>query len=134
MGRIKQVIIIRKDLKMTKGKMIAQGSHASLGVVLGMMEREIKEDGSMEMSVNIDKDSPLTDCLENIFTKICVYVNSEEELESVYQQALDKNLPSCMITDRGLTHFKGVPTKTAVAIGPCFSEDVDEITSSLRLL
>ena len=134
MSRVKQVIVIRKDLKMTKGKMIAQGSHASLGVVLGMMDRKVKEDGSMEMSISIDKDSPLKEWLETIFTKICVYGNSEEELESVYQQALDKNLPACIITDRGLTHFKGIPTKTAVAIGPCFSNDVDEITSSLRLL
>ena len=119
---------------MTKGKMIAQGSHASLGVILGMMNREVKEDSSFEMSINIDENSPLKVQLDTIFTKICVYVNSEEELESLYQQALDKKLPACIITDRGLTHFKGVPTKTALAIGPCFSEDIDAITSHLRLL
>ena len=39
--------------------MIAQGSHASLGVILGMMNREVKEDSSFEMSINIDENSPL---------------------------------------------------------------------------
>jgi PTH2 family peptidyl-tRNA hydrolase len=34
---VKQVIIIRKDLNMRKGKMIAQGNHASMGVIFNYM-------------------------------------------------------------------------------------------------
>lgn len=33
---VKQVIVMRKDLQMTKGKIVAQGSHASLAVILKM--------------------------------------------------------------------------------------------------
>lgn len=135
MSTVKQVIIIRKDLKMTKGKMIAQGSHASLGVVLGMMERRENVNGDgYTLSINVGENSPLQTWLDTIFTKICVYVNSEDELVDLYNKAVENNLPACIITDRGLTHFKGVPTKTALAIGPCLSEDVDKITGHLRLL
>lgn len=135
MSTVKQVIAIRKDLKMTKGKMIAQGSHASLGVVLGMMEKSSNVNGDgYTLSINVGENTPLKTWLDTIFTKICVYVNSEEELIDLYNKAIENNLPACIITDRGLTHFKGVPTKTALAIGPCLSEDVDKITGHLRLL
>lgn len=135
MSVVKQVIIIRKDLKMTKGKMIAQGSHASLGVVLGLMEKKVNSnDDGYTLSINVGEGAPLKTWLDTIFTKICVYVDSEEELVSLYDKAIENNLPACIITDRGLTHFKGVPTKTALAIGPCFSADVDKITGHLKLL
>lgn len=135
MSKVKQVIIIRKDLKMTKGKMIAQGSHASTGVILGLMDRKVSEPrDEYEMTLKVSKGSALEAWLDVIFTKICVYVESEEELVELYNQAIAANLPACLITDRGLTHFKGVPTKTALAIGPCFSADVDIITGNLPLL
>lgn len=45
MSKSKQVIILRKDLKMTKGKMVAQGTHVSLGAILKMMNTDnIKQD------------------------------------------------------------------------------------------
>ena len=71
MSTVKQVIVIRKDLKMTKGKMIAQGSHASLGVVLGMMERRenVNDNGNgYTLSINVGENAPLLKWLEyNIF-------------------------------------------------------------------
>ena len=33
---VKQVIVMRKDLNMRKGKMIAQGSHASVNAILNL--------------------------------------------------------------------------------------------------
>ena len=38
---MKQVIVIRKDLNMRKGKMIAQGAHASIDAILGMDNKAI---------------------------------------------------------------------------------------------
>lgn len=134
MSKVKQVIVLRKDLKMTKGKMIAQGSHASLGVIFAMMDKIPKTDNSYDMILSIDNNSDIKTWLEDIFTKVCVYVESEEELVTLYEKAIDKNIPACLITDRGLTMFKGVPTKTALAIGPFKSDEIDEITGHLRLL
>ena len=35
----KQVIVLRKDLNMRKGKMVAQGAHASMGAILGQAKK-----------------------------------------------------------------------------------------------
>lgn len=135
MSKVKQVIVIRKDLKMTKGKLIAQGSHASLGVILSMMGHIPKPSGNgYDMVLSVENNSDIKEWLENIFTKICVYVESEEELVSLYNKAMDNKIPACLITDIGLTMFNGVPTKTALAIGPFKSEEIDKITGNLRLL
>ena len=125
----KQVIIIRKDLKMRRGKEISQGSHASLAVVLNEMR---KDKNTFEFK--IEKDSPWDKWLNGLFTKICVYCNSEQELIDIYDKAKVANIPAVLITDAGLTEFNGVPTKTCVAIGPYWSEEIDKITRHLPLL
>ncbi len=123
----KQVIVMRKDLGMRKGKMVAQGSHASLGAVLWMQE-------GMNGSITGDLVKARDSWLEGTFTKICVGVNSETELMQVYKAAIQANLPVKLITDAGHTEFHGVPTRTCLAIGPAWSEDIDKITGGLTLL
>ncbi len=134
----KQVIVMRKDLNMRKGKMVAQGAHASMGVLLHMM-------GEPQEGVRVEQDRPLSvyrlyaegyvrDWLKGRFTKICVSVNSEQELLDIYRKAQDEGIPCVLITDSGLTEFNGVPTNTCVGIGPWKSEDIDAITGDLKLL
>jgi PTH2 family peptidyl-tRNA hydrolase len=122
MSKTKQVIVMRNDLNMRKGKMIAQGAHASMSFLL-------KEDAAY----NAAQDD-IAEWLESSFAKVCVYVNSEEELINIYEQAKEKGLIVHMITDLGRTEFKGIPTKTCLAIGPNKSEKIDEITGNLKLL
>lgn len=131
--KVKQMIVIRKDLHMTKGKMIAQGSHASLGIILEMMNKKIENNG-YSLTLNVEKGFPLYSWLKGGVKKVCVYVNSEEELINIYNMAEEKSLPVIMIEDDGLTMFKGVKTKTCIAIGPALEDDIDEITGNLRLL
>ena len=116
----KQVIVIRRDLKMRRGKEIAQGCHASLGAIL--------HDGKLKS----DQDTKAW--LKGRFTKICVRVNSEEELLEIYNQARALNLNTCLIKDAGLTEFSGIPTLTAVAVGPGKEEIVNKVTGDLKLL
>jgi PTH2 family peptidyl-tRNA hydrolase len=118
---VKQVIIIRKDLKMNAGKLAAQASHASISF---LVDRFIKKDKLTEAE---------TIWVEEKFTKICLKVNSEEELLRIYQSAKSQNLECVLITDAGLTEFHGVPTKTCIAIGPDFSDKIDKITNNLKL-
>jgi peptidyl-tRNA hydrolase, PTH2 family len=66
-------------------------------------------------------------------TKICLQVQSEEELLSLYQAALKAGLEAYLVKDAGRTEFKGVETYTAVAIGPNQSEAIDKITGHLKL-
>jgi PTH2 family peptidyl-tRNA hydrolase len=133
--KTKQVIVMRKDLNMRKGKQISQGSHASMKVFLDLCEVNYLEyNNEVEYTFKFKDDSLWNEWLNGIFTKIVVSCDSEQELEELYQKAKDKKLPCSMIIDAGLTEFNGVPTKTCIAIGPANSDDIDEITKDLKLL
>ncbi len=67
-------------------------------------------------------------------TKICVSVDSAEELLEVYNRALTAGLNTELIIDSGFTEFNGVPTKTCIGIGPNLASDIDKITGHLKLL
>jgi len=133
-NKTKQVIVIRKDLKMRKGKMVAQGAHASMKAIL---DQGYVEFDDIEIGLNtfiIPMSADMESWLAGIFTKICVSVDSEEELLSIYEQAKKTGMPCALIKDAGLTEFDGVPTFTAVAVGPAKNEEVDKITKHLKLL
>ncbi len=128
---------MRKDLNMRKGKMIAQGAHASLGVLLHMMNQEesFRFDNTTPVTTyTLHADGYVRDWLKKKFTKIAVSVNSEAELLEIYQKAQQEGIPSVLITDSGLTEFGGVPTNTCCGIGPWRREDIDKITGHLPLL
>jgi len=126
----KQVIVVRKDLKMRKGKMIAQGAHASMKAVFDT--GSIKHPESDVLIIPYPPE--LRAWFLDKFTKIAVSDDSEEELLDIYQQAKDAGLYCSLIQDAGLTEFDGVPTYTAVAVGPGKNEDIDKITGELKLL
>lgn len=117
---MKQVIVLRRDLNMRKGKMCVQSCHASMAAIL--------DNGHVIPSPEISA------WLSGNFTKVCVGVDSEEELFEVYRKADEAGLHCSIVRDLGLTEFHGVPTLTAVAVGPGKPEDVDKITGHLKLL
>ncbi len=125
---VKQVIVMRKDLNMRKGKMVAQGAHASMKVFWDISR---KFDGHYR---SIPMTDEMEEWLDGRFTKVVVGCGSEEELDSLYNKAQVCGLPCSLIVDAGLTEFNGVPTKTCCAIGPANAEDIDKITGELRLL
>ena len=127
MQTAKQVIVIRKDLNMRKGKMIAQGAHASLKVLL---DRGITTADTVEIALT----PPMAAWVTGRFTKVCVSVESEAALDEVVERARAAGVPCALIVDAGTTEFNGVPTKTCCAIGPAWAEDVDAITGELPLL
>jgi PTH2 family peptidyl-tRNA hydrolase len=125
----KQVIVMRKDLGMRKGKMIAQGAHASLKVLLqaGALSAD-----RATFSIQL---SPATAAwLGGRFTKVCVSVDSEAALDAVVEAARAAGVPCALIVDAGQTEFHGVPTKTCCAVGPAWTDEVDAITGKLPLL
>jgi len=123
----KQVIVMRKDLNMRKGKLVAQGAHASMGAILG----QCKKDGDkLVLDLNDERMAPW---LTGRFKKICVYVNTEQELLDIHEAAKAAGLISSLIVDAGLTEFNGVPTKTAVAVGPDREDKIDAVCKHLPL-
>jgi len=65
--------------------------------------------------------------------KVTVKVGSEQELLGVYDKALAAGLVVHMITDRGLTEFGGIPTRTCLAVGPDYDDLIDPVTGDLEL-
>lgn len=128
----KQVIIVRKDLKMRKGKMMAMAAHAGMKVFFDRGSIITNDAGTRVLCIPLTDD--MLEWVENIFTKICVSVDSEAELLALYGMAKDLDIPCSLIKDVGLTEFDGVPTYTAVAVGPAKNEDVDKVTKGLLLL
>jgi PTH2 family peptidyl-tRNA hydrolase len=123
----KQIIVLRKDLNMRKGKLVAQGAHASMAAILKL--------GAYEGDTfTLKMDERTKPWLMGQFKKITVYVNSEAELLSIYERAQGSGLISSLILDSGLTEFGGVPTYTAVAVGPDVAEKLDVLTGALPLL
>lgn len=128
MSEVKQVIVMRKDLKMQRGKEIAQGSHASMSFIA----RRLENQGRGHFTLELTKDAQ--EWLYNgRFTKVCVRVNSEQELDDIYAKAKAAGLEVHLIVDSGATVFHGVPTKTCLAVGPNRTEDIDKITGHLAL-
>jgi PTH2 family peptidyl-tRNA hydrolase len=124
----KQVIVMRKDLGMRKGKMIAQGAHAAMAVLLEGAQ-------ASETSIVLPLSPAAHQWLvSGRFTKVCVSVDSEAALDDVVARARAAGVPCALITDAGKTEFHGVPTKTCCAVGPAWVDEVDAITGTLPLL
>ena len=125
----KQVIVIRRDLRMRRGKEIAQGAHAATAWLADLVLQTMRPNDVDHLAL-----SPAEQAwLESSFRKVTVKVNSEEELIAVYQKALDAGLVVHLITDRGLTEFGGVPTRTCLAVGPDYDDLIDPVTGDLEL-
>ncbi|MHB1666012.1 aminoacyl-tRNA hydrolase [Thiomonas sp.] len=120
---LKQVIVLRKDLGMRKGKMVAQGAHAALTAVLALQDQY--------------RGAPNPDWkrwFHGEQTKVVVSVNSEAELRGLHARLCAAGLPAALVQDRGHTEFHGVPTYTALAVGPADSRELDPFTGELPLL
>jgi PTH2 family peptidyl-tRNA hydrolase len=126
----KQVIVIRRDLRMRRGKEIAQGAHAATAWLAELVIKQLAPDRTADRP---QLSAAERTWLETSFRKVTVKVGSEEELMSVYRQALEAGLLVHLVTDRGLTEFGGVPTRTCLAIGPDYDDLIDPITGDLEL-
>jgi len=114
---IKQVIVVRTDLDMGKGKIAAQVGHAC---VLG--------------AEHVRKSNPewFSEWWEGQ-EKIVLKVANLKELEQVKQDAIEFDVPWSEVTDAGHTQIAS-GTTTCISIGPAPEEKIDKITGDLKLL
>lgn len=129
MGSIKQVILIRKDLKMRRGKEIAQGSHASMEFLVSRLRHPPGPGAAALIELSHSERAWIAAGTG----KVCLQVSSEEALLAHHRKALELGLRSHLIRDSGRTEFGGVPTLTACAIGPDDSDKIDTVTGDLKL-
>jgi PTH2 family peptidyl-tRNA hydrolase len=115
MSELKQVLLIRKDLGMSKGKIAAQAAHASVDAVLSANKKLINNWRSQGMK------------------KIALKVESEQELKELISKAMEADLITSMIRDAGHTEVSP-GTITCGAIGPGPEVQIDKITGELKPL
>jgi peptidyl-tRNA hydrolase, PTH2 family len=110
----KQVLVVRKDLKMGIGKIAAHCAHASLDVALLADEKvmvEWRKEGAK---------------------KIVVKVNSLKEIQDLQKKLKKEKIVHSLIKDAGLTQLKR-GTVTVLGIGPEKEKKIDKITGKLKL-
>lgn len=117
MLELKQVIILRKDLQMSKGKAAAQASHAAVAAAI-KSKRE--------------KQHEFTLWWNSGQKKVVLAVDSESELLEFENKLRPTGVIIVKIDDAGRTQLPP-NTTTALGIGPHAQKDVEEITSTLKL-
>lgn len=117
MSTLKQVIAVRTDLRMGRGKIAAQVAHASVAAT------ELARVSYTEWWYG------WWDTQEKVVVKVAGYAG----LEQIRQEAARANLPHRMIHDAGRTQI-APGTATCVAIGPAPEHIIDRITGKLSLL
>lgn len=139
MYNAKQVIVVRRDLKMRKGKIAAQSGHACVEAVLMALAKEDRlsdvrvEDGWVQLADTGRDATPLSEWFARGVAKICVYVDSEEALLDLAKQGEGAGFCVALIQDAGHTEFHGEPTYTCLAFEPLYPEQIDPITGELPL-
>ncbi len=114
----KQAIVVRNDLKMGKGKLVAQGSHASVTAY-----KRVEE-----------KNSTISNSWFNEGQKkITLKVNSEDELMDYFKQCKQAGIPCELIRDAGHTQLEP-GTVTCFGAGPWNEREIDKILGKLKLL
>ena len=114
----KQVIVLRTDLKMSKGKIAAQAGHAAV---------------SAAEYARKNRPEWWNPWIREGQCKIAVKVSSEQMLLELERKARNEGLPVALIVDRGLTELPP-ETTTCLGIGPAPSNKVDVVTGNLPLL
>lgn len=116
--KYKQVLILRTDLEMSRGKIAAQAGHAAISAAEEARKKHPKWWKAW---------------LEEGQCKVALKVKSKQELLKLEKEAKTSNLPSALVTDRGLTEIPP-GTITCLGIGPAPSLLIDKITGELPLL
>jgi peptidyl-tRNA hydrolase, PTH2 family len=116
---MKQVILIRRDLKMKPGKLAAQAAHSAVGATLLAFTRFKGLFSEWEATGQ---------------KKVVLSVKSEKELVELYSKAVQYGLPCYLVKDAGHTVFHNQPTITCCALGPADDWQLDPIVGHLKLL
>ncbi len=128
---VKQVIVVRRDLKMRPGKMAAQVAHAAIKVILdrgafvGVSKRnffipQVTEEMKYWMAES--------------FTKIVLSVQTEADINKLEEKAKYFNIPHAVMIDDGWAEYHAEKEVTCIALGPAESDTLDKLTKDLPLV
>ena len=146
---MKQIIIVRKDLSLSPGKLAAQVSHASMAWLTNMIRNNICDISSAEPNqvfayVQFDKDT-WDGWINGIFTKIVCEAKNKYQLEKVYtisnELGLEENKDYFLIKDNCLTELSpeeyddnGIGrTLTCIGFRPLQDDIANKISKKFQL-
>ena len=114
----KMVIVMRNDLKMSKGKMAAQASHAAVNCAMATSKKNPKafEEWNREGQ-----------------RKIVLKVDSLQQIFEIKAVADANGILNSVITDAGRTEIPA-GTVTCIGLGPSKDSILDKITGELKML
>ncbi|RLI91854.1 MAG: peptidyl-tRNA hydrolase [Candidatus Altiarchaeales archaeon] len=110
---LKQVIVVRDDLRLSRGKLASQVAHAAISAA--------EESKYKDRWLNEGQKKSILKC-KNL-----------DELIQIYERAKESRLPTALIRDQGRTEIPP-GTITCVGIGPAPEDEIDKITGNLKLL
>lgn len=114
----KQTIVVRADLKMGKGKLAAQSSHASLGAYKTVSRTHPAAAKAWEQEGQ---------------KKVVLKVSGEAELLEYYNRGRAAGIPCELVRDAGHTQVEP-GTLTCFAAGPWDEHALDAVFGKLKLL
>jgi peptidyl-tRNA hydrolase, PTH2 family len=131
--KVKQVLVIRRDLRMRRGMEIAQGAHAAMAFIVDAITASRKSDPHARR-VTIEFRPEVWSWLTGRHAKVTLQAPDLETLVRIESEARARGVEVHLVTDLGLTEFAGRPTVTALALGPADSDAIDAITGPGGLL
>lgn len=114
MKKPKMVVVVRKDLEMSSGKIAAQAGHAVANLMLG------------------DRNEHFVDWISSGMKKVCLEGESEAHILELEKKANERGVPCYVVRDAGLTSV-APGTVTCIGIGPASEQKMKKITGSLKL-
>ncbi|KAH3675546.1 hypothetical protein WICMUC_002635 [Wickerhamomyces mucosus] len=121
-GETKMALIIRTDLKMTKGKVAAQCAHAALGSYK-LMSLNGSESENLELLKRWESHGQ---------AKITLQCKSKDDLDLLFAKAISLNINSYLVRDAGRTQIEP-GSVTVLALGPAPKNILDQVTGDLKL-
>ena len=111
----KQIILVRNDLKLSKGKLAAQVGHSCVEAVLKSNKNIVSKWRILGQK------------------KIVLKVDCEKDLFYYKNLCEDTGIVCALIKDAGHTELKP-GTITCLGIGPDYEEKIDKVTKDLKML
>jgi peptidyl-tRNA hydrolase, PTH2 family len=121
---LKMVLVINNGLKMGKGKVGAQCGHGTLNSFMRAQEFASKSKYWLEL---------VRAYLHEGQKKICVKVDTEDQLIEVHEQANALGVPNYLVADAGHTQI-AAGSLTVCGIGPAPQILIDKLTGHLKLV
>lgn len=142
----KQIIVARKDLGLSPGKLSAQVSHATMAFLTSQMREhyELNDDKSVKCSVTVTQEC-FDDWVNGIFTKVVLGAKNKNQLLKAKTMAEELGMvegkdffliKDCCLTELEPEEFdeNGVGrTLTCIGFAPMSAEVIDQISKKYQL-